>query len=263
MKNYIGFLDETGVLSKDPSQRFFGIGFLKLKDTSELYEKIFKLKQRVEHRLALQLKEKSLKLLRIQSSKKMLTKIIKVKPFEFKFQSITRRSLPFYKELVNIYFSHPQNYFCGFIIDKRNPEIKIDEYFETTWDAYINFSKMVIEKNMSSHDKVCILADFLGRPNSSEKYYEKEINESEINSEKIVFNTCMIESHASLLIQIVDVLIGAIRYDFTVKRDEKFIPDVIKYSIVEEVSKKLNRGTLAESFTKHRPHYFSVWEFSP
>lgn len=261
MTNYIGFIDETGVLSRDPYQRFFGIGFLKLKDTSEIYEKMFKLKQRVEHQLSIKLEEGLSKAIQKQSNEKYL--IVKVKPFEFKFTNITRRSLPFYKELVNIYFSHPQNYFCGFIIDKRNPEIKIDEYFETTWDAYINLSKMVIEKNMSSHDKVCILADFLGRPNSSEKYYEKEINESEINGEKIVFNTCMIESHASLLIQIVDVLIGAIRYDFTVKRDEKFIPDEIKYSIVEEVSKKLDRGTLAENFTARRPHYFSVWEFSP
>ncbi|MBA7493148.1 hypothetical protein ES702_03703 [subsurface metagenome] len=244
MKNYIGFIDETGVLSRDPNQRFFGIGFLKLKDTSELYEKIFKLKQRVEYWLWFDGQSEE-----------------DVKPFEFKFKNITRRSSPFYKELINIYFSYPQNYFCGFIIDKKNPEIKIEEYFETIWDAYINLSRMVIEKNMNSPDRIFILADYLGRPNYSEKYYEKEINESEINGEKIVFNTCMIESHASLLIQIVDVLIGAIRYDFTVKRDKKFISDRIKYSIVEEVSTKLNRGTLAENFTVHSPNYFSVWEF--
>ena len=40
MKQYIGFMDETGVLSNDPNQRYFALGLLKLENTSTFYESI-------------------------------------------------------------------------------------------------------------------------------------------------------------------------------------------------------------------------------
>jgi len=35
MKKYFGFLDDAGVLEHDPSQRFFGLGLLKLEETAK------------------------------------------------------------------------------------------------------------------------------------------------------------------------------------------------------------------------------------
>lgn len=80
MKQLFGFIDETGVLSNDPQQRFFALGILKLSNTSKLFESIKKLKDKYK----------------------------KSKGFEFKFTGIKKDSdLNIHKELIDICFSYP------------------------------------------------------------------------------------------------------------------------------------------------------------
>jgi len=47
MVKYLGFIDDTGVLEKDPNQRFFGLGLLKLEETAPFYQEVTTLKDRV------------------------------------------------------------------------------------------------------------------------------------------------------------------------------------------------------------------------
>src|SRR3989338_13251 len=178
MANYFGFIDETGVLHSDAEQRFFGIGLLKCEDTSALYEELRILKNRVESKL-------------------------KKGNFEFKFSSITGGSYEFYYELINLYSKFARLQFCSLVLDKVNPAIKIEEVFPDTWEAYIGYSKLLIKNNVKPNDSICIIADFLGKPKTSNKYYE-----SEIRTLPIVYNATVLESHASLFIQLVDVLVG-------------------------------------------------------
>src|SRR4030043_1690318 len=244
MNNYFGFIDETGVLHNDPDQRFFAIGLLKCEDTSALYEELRTLKNRAESKLDLERQTKGL------SAKKG--------SFEFKFSSITRSSHEFYYELINLYFKFTELQFCSLIIDKANPGVKIEEVFPDTWEAYIGYSKMLIKNNMKPDDKICIVADFLGKPKTSNKYYEPEIR-----TLSTVYNTTVLESHASLFIQLVDVMIGCIVLDFKRGRQPERKADKIGRAACDFLKGKLELQSLAVNFTKHQPNYFSVWEFNP
>src|SRR5437016_2842569 len=113
MANLIGFIDETGVLQKDPNQRFFGLGLLKLEQTAPLYEELVNLKNRILAELT-----------RLQ------------KPFEFKFNDIHRTNFPYYRSLLDLYFSFPQGTFCAFVIDKQSSKFQMEKFFGDTWDAY-------------------------------------------------------------------------------------------------------------------------------
>jgi len=73
---------------------------------------------------------------------------------------------------------------------------------------------------MNSKDSICVLADFLGKPKTSNKYYEPEIR---ILSS--VYNASVIESHACLFIQLVDILIGCIVLDFRRSREGKKVDE--------------------------------------
>lgn len=150
MANLIGFIDETGVLQKDPGQRFFGLGLLKLEQTAPLYEELCHLKN------------------------KILAELTHLhKPFEFKFNSINRTNHRYYEKLVDLYFSFPQGAFCAFVIDKQSPNFQMEKFFRDVWEAYIGYSKLVVGKNVLPKNKICILADYLSKPRFSTKFYEK------------------------------------------------------------------------------------------
>ena len=242
MANYFGFIDETGVLHSASDQRFFAIGLLKCEDTSALYEELALLKNRAESKLDYERQLKGL-------SKKRGS-------FEFKFSSITRGSHEFYYELINLYFKFSKLQFCSLVIDKANPEIKIDEVFPDPWDAYISYSKMLIKNNMRNDDRICIIADFLGKPKASNKYYEPEIR-----ALPFVYNATVLESHASLFVQLVDVMVGCVVLDFRRSREQGKKFDVFKAKVCDFLKGKLKAESLAKNFTKRDSNYFSVWEF--
>lgn len=241
--NYLGFMDESGVLSPQADQRFFALGLLKIEDTSTLYDQLVCLKNRFESNLNEMKKKKGLPL---------------IKKFEFKFNLIKRTSYRFYLELINLYFDFPNLSFCCLVFDKENPDFDVSEYFRELWDAYISYSKMLVRNNIAEGENICLIADYLGKPKSSPLFFEKEIRA--VNG---IYNACMIESHASLFIQLVDILIGCILFDYKIFRGKKKRINKYKKSVLNLLKKKLSVDSLEGNFTKHAPNYFSVWEFRP
>lgn len=141
--NKFVFIDESGVLTKDVNQPFFGIGILEIHDTSRLLE--------------------CLKDIRA-----------KLKGTEFKFSGITTTDYNNYVSLIDSYFRFPDCYYCAFVLDKFNPDIDVDRYFSNAWDAYVGYSKLLIKRNLGD-DSCCIIADYLDRPKHASNYYEESI----------------------------------------------------------------------------------------
>lgn len=244
MKKYFGFIDETGVLSNDPSQRFFALGILLTENVATLNTQLRKIKDQCVSKLDLIRQQKSLS----RSEKS----------FEFKFKNVTKSVVPHYYDLIDLYFKFTGLKFCCLVFDKKNPNFKINELFPDTWSAYISYSKMLIRNNVTPPDEVCIIADYLGKPLTSEKYYENEINQL-----NIVYNSCMMESHSSLIVQLVDVLLGCVVLDFWKLKEPNIKRDEVKAGVAERLRNKLERKSLAQNFTVSEPNYFSVWEFNP
>lgn len=180
--NYLLFMDETGTLSKDGQQPYFGLGILKLKETSSLLQKIYTIKNKNFHK-------------------------------ELKFSKIKYNGqVSYIKKIIDICFEYEYFNFYAFIIDKKN----INKGNSSIWNLYIKFAKQHIKENCRMEDeKICILADYLSKP-KNEKSFEKSMMESDK-----VFNACMLESESSIFIQIVDILIGAIVYKINPNNSNK------------------------------------------
>lgn len=111
MKQLFGFMDETGVLSNDPLQRFFALGLLKLENTSALFEDMKRLKDRYS----------------------------KPKGFEYKFTGIKKDSdLAIHKELIDICFAHPEFSFACIVVDKLNENHSTPD---STWEMQLELAK--------------------------------------------------------------------------------------------------------------------------
>jgi hypothetical protein len=180
------------------------------------------------------------------------------KRFEFKFNLIDEISIDDYLNLINIYFQFSNLYFCALVIDTQNPTFNFKKFFPNSWEAYIGYSKMIIRNNFSLKEKVAVIADYIQMAHNSNKFFEKDLNLI-----PNVFNTCRVESDASLFIQVVDVMLGAVVYDFKIKDGiiGKEDPKFPKTKLVKQIRKYLRQDTLAKKFTVNKPSYFNVWPF--
>lgn len=258
MKNYFGFIDETGLLTSDPKQRFFAVGLLKIDDTADFYNQVSKHYYKILSKIEAKRKAMIKTFPNQVEKNKFIGLINDNKRFEFKFNSIDEISISDYLNLINIYFQFPNLYFCSLVIDTGSVFFDFKKYFSSSWEAYIGYSRMLIKNNFSINDKAAIVADYVQMAHGSTKYFEREINLM-----PSVFNTCRVESEASLFIQMVDVLLGAVVYDFKIKAGiiGKEDPNYPKTRLLIEIRKYLGRKNLADSFTVHKPNYFSVWPF--
>jgi hypothetical protein len=238
----IAFMDESGALGGS-AQRFFTLGFMKTVATGPLGD--------TAHRI--------------------LDRAISTVPgggpgFEFKFNSVTSSSLPFHLELIDAFFAQPDYYFCAFVLDKQRSRVNWQGYFSTVWEAYLSYAKLVVANNIDSGEEACVIADYLGKPKKSARYFESEITgcrgKNGPNNGR-VFNTCMLDSRSSLPIQIVDLILGGIRYSFLANREPGVPRDANKDAISIRIKQHVGQPTLAANFTRQAPRYFSVWEFAP
>lgn len=238
----IAFLDESGILG-GTTQRFFCLGLMKTRTSGPLSD----------------------------AAHRVLDRAVSSVPgagpsFEFKFNAVTATSLPFHLELLDAYFAQRKYYFCAFVMDKQRQGVNWQTYFGSVWDAYLSYAKMVVTNNVDSDEEVCVIADYLGKPKSSPRYFESELADCVGRagpSPGRVFNACMLDSSSTLAIQTVDLILGGIRHSFLANREPTVPRDAEKDAISIRIRQHTGQNSLARSFTKQKPQYFSVWEFTP
>jgi len=238
----LAFMDESGILGGS-TQRFFSLGLMKMQMTGPFSD--------AAHRI--------------------LDRAVSCIPgagpgFEFKFNAVTSSSLPFHLELIDAFFGQPEYFFCAFVIDKQRADVNWQAYFGSVWDAYLSYAKMVVKHNIDSDEEICVVADYLGKPKKSSKFFEAElaacVGATGPNPGR-VFNACMLDSRSSLIIQAVDVILGGVRHSFLANREPGVPRDAEKDAISIRIRERVGQKTLSVGFTNQKPHYFSVWEFTP
>ena len=80
--------------------------------------------------------------------------------------------------------------------------------------------KLATRPRSASSAWVCVLADDLTRPKNRTKTFEQSLKDAVENQlakkglNSSLFGVARLESHSSLMLQIVDVLLGCVMYDF-------------------------------------------------
>ncbi|HHQ43226.1 MAG TPA: hypothetical protein ENK20_13190 [Chromatiales bacterium] len=225
------FIDETGVLSRDRRQPFFGLGLLRTADTAALSAELHALLQQARGRIHPR--------------------------FEFKFARIGRRSAWVYRELVNLFFGVPGLGFKAQVLDKRQPGFHPGRNYGGLWEAQIAYSRRLIESALADGAYGVVIADHVTKPRESQRYFEREVRRH-----PRVLNALMLDSNATLYVQLADVLLGLVVYDCKVRAGVA-APNPVKQEVARHLAERVGVSELCRPHTRREPPYFAVRLVAP
>lgn len=150
--------------------------------------------------------------------------------------------------------------FCALMVDKRDPKFD-QEIYKNPWDYYIHLVKLLCRKNLKEGDQASVIVDYMTKPKVSNKELDTELHA--LGSR--VGNVQMVDSVGVSLIQLCDLLLGAVAFQNRVhvghigasnKTNARniFVPELCKLVGVSNQQNFLNNITVNKN-----GKYFSVW----
>jgi len=219
IKSCFCFLDETGLIN-DPRDKFFGIGIIKIDYPEKVYNKIRKIRGKYNYRE------------------------------EIKWSKINRKiRFDMAREFFGIFLKEDVKFNC-IILDKE--ELDFKKHFDNDlYKVYRNFSiallKLMIGK--SPNELIILLADDYFTPDGVdlELTIKKFTNDHYQNF--VVAGVCQIDSKSSDVLQLTDLILGAIVYDLKKQKGLVKRQNVYKRKFLNFIYQKLN---IQGSFFKNR-----------
>lgn len=222
------FLDETGLLrsTRDP---FFAVGMIKCIDPYKLYSQIKRIRDK-EHFYD-----------------------------EMKWSGIYYKNASLINKFLSVFHDDPSASFSCTIFKKN--ELDLQKHFAgDLWKAYESFTVMELEANIKRNELVTVLADDISVP--VDLTFEKNVRDR-INKKfgrLAVHGVCRVYSKGVELVQLADVLLGAIIYDFKLKEQLILKPSKAKKRVLSH----LKHIAGVKDFSRDiRNGKFNVWVFKP
>lgn len=209
-----GYLDETGLLHTPDTDRFFGIGLVAVPNPRHLHRAIIRLKDRYGFHQ------------------------------EFHFTKITHRSLPLYKELIDLAFDEPNLRFSVQIINKKGKKHP-DKYKSYNRYAGEVIASILDVTKSNKSEYITILADDVSTSDKEDRF-EQVVRDQvrRAHRRNALFGIARLESHAVSEIQLADILVSSVAYAFKMK-EGLVSTRGIKAQLVKYIQKKMNVYELA------------------
>jgi len=262
-QKYFIFMDESGNNTQD---RFFVLGILIVR--ADEVAKLFNFLENISSKIKNCSRDKMTERIDAEYKAGNVSKIIETakstRSFEMKFKVINKENDDLYIHILHKYFTLPNVQMCVLVFDKQDKLVKFSPDGMSHWERYLNNAAMLIANNVEKlpNAEFVILADQITQPDGADDYENTLINKIKSRLEKKNYNLeCIwgalrIESHSSTFLQLVDIFVGAIRYDFT------GIDKNRKMKFMKVFREKLGvSGKIQSNFNKIAPNYFSVWKY--
>lgn len=207
MKPAFCFLDESGTLNVNHSSiRHFAVGAILHPWPDELIDQL--------HDVFVDLSN----VLRKDPSR-----------LEFKFNEITRTSLPLYQRCLKLLNQDRYWRFFSIVINLDDKKFHPPKDYLEAWECYLQWIKYLLQRNINADEKTTLIADYLKKPRA--KVHSIATLPAVVPQ---LWDVLQVESQGVLLVQMADVLLGGSLYQGR---------DVVKMQLAKEVLKiKQNLG---------------------
>ena len=126
---------------------------------------------------------------------------------EYKFADVTRFNIQQYVDLLNLYFSSPGLEFHSLMMDRRDLRAGLHKWGNDEWGAYVSICRRLLDASLSRD--IFAIVDLQGKPHKSDV-----VLEDVLCSVDRVKGCLRATSDMSIFLQIVDLLLGCVQFDF-------------------------------------------------
>lgn len=217
------FLDETGTLS-DRQDQYFTVGILKMSQPYYLQSKLFF--------------ERS-----------------KIKFYdEVKFNKLSEKNVDFARTAICALFETKSVDFYSYSISTKS-DYYSKNFDQNPWLAYEQITLKLLEAALAQQEIIVLVADYVTTPKNIRFEVETKKKFNQKKKRLALAGVCRFDSRSNDLLQLVDLLIGAITYDI------KFTKGLVggskhKLDIVSYLKNKLGTTTFINGFRNHNFNIF-------
>lgn len=220
------FFDETGSIN-DKANRFFCLGMIKCMQPFFLDSKIREIRE--------------------------MNRFYD----EIKWNTLSKAKLKTVLEIIEAVFDTPGIYFSCIVINKDNVNFE-EDFNNNPYEAYEEFTEILLKRAIGESEILTVLADFVTTPKNIrfEVDVKHDINK---NLDRLAIGGIhRVDSKGVNIIQIVDLLIGAVAYSY--KRDLGLVKgDKNKIKILDTILRKLEANSFVGGVSLKR---FKVFEYN-
>ncbi len=222
------FFDETGLLNS-PRDKFFGVAMIKVQKPEELFEAIKQLRDELSFY------------------------------DEIKWSKIYNKNAPVINKFVDLFFTYDKAKFSCYIFKKSDLDLK--EHFNgNLYSAYTSFAAMQVCANLGRKESAMLIMDDLSVPKGTqfEALVKRKINRNQKFEHNPALGVIRAYSKGVEMIQLADLLLGAVAYEFKLNAGLIPGPGDAKKSVLSNVIKKARVKSLASDV---KTSNLDVWVF--
>lgn len=213
------FFDETGSVN-DRNNRYFGLGMIKCMQPYFLDSKIRKIREKNNFY------------------------------DEIKSNKVGKKNFRVMKEIIDAIFTTPGIKFGCIVINKDHLDFKA-EFKNDPYLAYQNFTEELLKKNIGKTELLIVLADYISTPDNIKFEVDVKHNMNKHFERLAVCGVHRVDSIGINLIQITDLLLGAVVYEFKY-RNKLVSGDRSKIGLYKYILRKVGIKTFVNGNKKKR-----------
>ena len=151
---------------------------------------------------------------------------------EIKFNKLSNKNIDFAKIVLDSVFNTKSLCFYSYTTHK-NSKYFLNNFSNNEWKAYENITLKVMDTVLAKHEILILIADYITTPRSIK--YEVNVKKifNNMKSRLAIAGVCRFDSKSNDLLQVTDLLIGAITYDLKLEAGlvtgDKHKIDLVKY----------------------------------
>jgi len=178
---------------------------------------------------------------------------------EIKWKKVNNKNLSIMKKLIDHFFTtYNVNFYC-IVLYKGNMDF--NKYFNNNFfKVYQSFTILLLKKSIQKNEITSVIADHYSTPYEDE--FEAKVRNYVNNHNKKLSIHSIVRMHSKgcNLIQLTDLLIGAVNYEFKVKNNLLKNPTQSKLELLKYLKNKIKISDLRQNIKLGK---FNVIIFNP